>query len=177
MTSWTTIDAYGVLTEPMTLKIQRLLPGPVERVWAYLTDSDKRRQWLAAGDMNLAVGAPFQLTWRNDNLMDDPGQRPEGSSEEHSMDSQITELEPLRKLGFSWGSTGGVTFELEAQGNEVLLTIVHHRLPNRDLLLKVAAGWHAHLDVLAAKASGETPPKFWDHWQALVADYDQRIPA
>jgi uncharacterized protein YndB with AHSA1/START domain len=109
--------------------------------------------------------------------MVDPGQRPEGSSEEHSMDSQITELEPLRKLGFSWGSTGGVTFELEAQGDEVLLTIVHHRLPSRDLLLKVAAGWHAHLDVLAAKASGETPPKFWDHWQALVADYDQRIPA
>ena len=42
-------DAYGVLTEPATLKIQRLLPGPIERVWAYLTESDLRRQWLAAG--------------------------------------------------------------------------------------------------------------------------------
>jgi len=32
-----TLDAYGMLTEPAMLKIQRLLPGPIERVWAYLT--------------------------------------------------------------------------------------------------------------------------------------------
>ena len=54
------IDAYGVLIEPTTLKIQRLLPGPLERVWDYLTDSDLRRQWLAAGPMQLKVGAPFE---------------------------------------------------------------------------------------------------------------------
>ena len=44
-------DAYGVLTEPATLTIQRMLPGPIERVWAYLTESDLRRKWLAAGEM------------------------------------------------------------------------------------------------------------------------------
>jgi len=33
-------DGYGALTEPATLKIQRLLPGPIERVWAYLTESN-----------------------------------------------------------------------------------------------------------------------------------------
>ena len=31
------LDAYGTLIEPTTLKIQRLLPGPIERVWACLT--------------------------------------------------------------------------------------------------------------------------------------------
>ena len=36
-------DAYGTLIEPATLKIERLLPGPIERVWAYLTDSELRR--------------------------------------------------------------------------------------------------------------------------------------
>ena len=36
-------DAYGTLIEPTTLKIQRLLPGPIERIWAYLTDSELRR--------------------------------------------------------------------------------------------------------------------------------------
>ena len=46
-TKLTAPDAYGVLTEPATLKIQRLLPGPIERVWAYLVESDLRRQWLA----------------------------------------------------------------------------------------------------------------------------------
>ena len=54
-------DAWGVLSEPATLTIRRVLPGPIERVWAYLTDSDLRRQWLAAGRMELAVGAPFEL--------------------------------------------------------------------------------------------------------------------
>jgi uncharacterized protein YndB with AHSA1/START domain len=45
-----TPDHYGVLSEPATLTIQRLLPGPIERAWAYLTESDLRRQWLAAGE-------------------------------------------------------------------------------------------------------------------------------
>jgi len=50
-------DAHGVLTEPMTLTIQRLLTGTPERVWAYLTESDLRRRWLASGEMELRVGA------------------------------------------------------------------------------------------------------------------------
>ena len=42
------VDAYGALSEPATLTIQRMLPGPIERVWSYLTESDLRRKWLAA---------------------------------------------------------------------------------------------------------------------------------
>ena len=103
MTDLATANAYGVLTEPATLKIQRLLPGPIERVWAYLTESDLRRQWLAAGQMEMKVGAPFELVWRNDELTDPPGQRPAGFSEEHRMQSRITELDPPRKLAFSLG--------------------------------------------------------------------------
>ena len=57
MTELATAGAYGVLAEPATLKIQRRLPGPIERVWAYLTESDLRRQWLAAGQMEMKVGA------------------------------------------------------------------------------------------------------------------------
>ena len=49
MTKPATADAYGTLIEPATLKIERLLPGPIDRVWAYLTESELRRQWLAAG--------------------------------------------------------------------------------------------------------------------------------
>ncbi len=39
--------AYGALIEPATLKIERILPGPVGRVWAYLTEGALRRKWLA----------------------------------------------------------------------------------------------------------------------------------
>jgi uncharacterized protein YndB with AHSA1/START domain len=52
MSDTQTADDYGVLTGTDTLTIQRRLPGPIERVWAYLTDGELRRQWLAAGDGN-----------------------------------------------------------------------------------------------------------------------------
>ena len=168
MTDLATVDAYGVLTEPATLKIQRLLPGPIERVWAYLTESDLRRKWLAAGEMEMKVGAPFELVWRNDELTDPPGQRPAGFSEEHRMQSRITELDPPRKLAFTWQDSGDVSFELEPKGNEVLLTVIHRRLPDRATMLKVGAGWHMHLDVLVARASGEEPAPFWDGWSRLA---------
>jgi uncharacterized protein YndB with AHSA1/START domain len=171
------IADFGELIEPNTLKIQRRLPGSIDRVWAYLTESDLRRQWLAAGTMEMKQGAPFALTWRNDKLMDDPGQAPEGFGGEHSMESEITELDPPHRLGFSWGGTGGVTIELEQQGDEVLLTLIHRRLPDRSYLLNVSAGWHAHLDVLAARMAGSEPARFWDQWVSLKQDYDQRLPA
>lgn len=53
MTEIVTLDSYGTLIEPATLKIQRVLPGPIERIWAYLTENDLRRQWLAAGEMEM----------------------------------------------------------------------------------------------------------------------------
>ncbi len=94
-----TLDAYGTLIEPATLKIQRLLPGPIERVWAYLTESELRRKWLAAGEMEMKVGATFTFTWRNAELSSAPSKRPDSFPDEHSLESRITELDPPRKLG------------------------------------------------------------------------------
>jgi len=178
MNQLASVEEFGVISEPATLTIQRLLPGPADRVWAYLTDSDLRRQWLAAGTMEMAVGAPFELVWRNDQLTDPPGNKPEGFGNEHRMDSEITELDPPRKLAFSWGATGGVSFELKPKGDQILLTVIHRRLPDRSTSLNVSAGWHAHLDVLAARLAGrENAEPFWDHWVGLKQAYEHRIPA
>lgn len=176
MTELATTDAYGVLTEDATLTIQRLLPGSIDRVWAYLTESDLRRKWLAAGTMEMELGSGFELVWRNNELTDPPGNRPEGFGEEHRMAGEITELRPPYILGISWGTTGGVTFELEPLGDMVRLTIVHRRLPDRSVMLNVSAGWHAHLDVLAARLAGEEPAPFWDRWARLKAEYAERLP-
>ncbi|HEX4738577.1 MAG TPA: SRPBCC family protein [Allosphingosinicella sp.] len=168
---------FGELMEPTTLRIQRLLPGPIERVWAYLTESGLRAQWLAAGEMAPTVGAPFELVWRNDNLTDPPGERPEGFGAEHRMQSRILEIEPPRRLTFTFEGSGDVTIALEPQGDEVLLTLIHRRLPNRGMMLGVSSGWHAHLDVLAARARGENPAPFWDEVRRLREDYERRLPA
>jgi uncharacterized protein YndB with AHSA1/START domain len=177
MTDLATPDAYGVLTEPATLKIQRLFPGPIGRLWAYLTESNLRRRWLAAGEMELKVGAPFELTWRNDELTHPPGQRPPGIGAEHRMQSRITELDPPHKLCIAWGTTGEVSFALEPRGEQVLLTLIHRRLPDRPTMLMVSAGWHMHLDILVARTTGQEPPPFWDGWSRLKQDYDRRLPA
>jgi uncharacterized protein YndB with AHSA1/START domain len=169
-------DAYGTLIEPTTLKIQRLLPGPIERVWAYVTDGELRRKWLAAGKMEMKAGTSFEFVWRNDELTNPPGNKPEGFGEEHRMTSRITELDPPRKISFTWRDSGDVTIELEEKGEEVLLTLIHRRLPNRSTMLMVGAGWHMHLDVLVARARGEEPTPFWDGWLKLKRDYDRRLP-
>jgi uncharacterized protein YndB with AHSA1/START domain len=181
MTDLATLDApsgsYGVLSEPATLTITRRLPGPMERIWAYLTESDLRRRWLAAGEMPLAVGATFELVWRNDELTDPPGQRPAEFGGEHRMQCRITEVDPPRRLVFTWGAGSEVSFDLETQGSEVLLTLHHRRLQDRPTMLNVGAGWHAHLDVLVARATGKDPAPFWDAWLRLKQDYDRRLPA
>jgi uncharacterized protein YndB with AHSA1/START domain len=173
----TTPDACGTLTEPATFTIQRLLPGPIERVWAYLTEGELRRQWLAAGAMELRVGATFELVWRNDELTVPPGTRPPGFGDEHRMQSRITELDAPRRLSFTWSGSGDVTFELEPRGEEVLLTVTHRRLPDRGTMLMVGAGWHTHLDILVARETGTQPAPYWDEWSRLRQEYDRRVPA
>jgi uncharacterized protein YndB with AHSA1/START domain len=170
-------NAYAALTAPATLTFQRLLPGPVEHVWAAITDSDLRRNWLAAGEMEMRVGAPVDLVWRNDELSGPAGRRPAGFPDEFRMRSSITELDPQRKLSLTWDGTGDATFSLEPHGRNVLLSIIHRNLADRDTLLSIAAGWHMHLDILVKKARGEEPELFWDGWSRLRKEYEQRLPA
>ena len=176
MTEPMILDDYGTLIEPTTLKIQRLLPGPIERCWAYLAESELRRQWLAAGQMEMKMGAHFEFIWRNGELNNPPSQRPAGFPEEHRMQGKITELDPPRRLAITWGSTGGVSFELEPKGKRVLLTLIHHRIPDRGTLLNISAGWHMHLDVLVARANGKEPSSYWEGWTRLKNEYGARIP-
>jgi len=175
MSDTMTMDDYGTLVEPATLRIERMLPGPVERVWSYLVDEDLRRRWLAAGAMELLVGAPFTFVWRNDELTDPPGERPDDMSEEHRLDSRITAVEAPRKLSFTWGEESEVTFELTPVGDEVRLAVIHARIPRRTMLLGVSAGWHAHLDILVARMRDTAPGPFWDTWRALRAEYERRL--
>jgi len=168
---------YGTLTDSSTLKLQRRLPGPVERVWAYLTESDLRQQWLAAGTMDLRLGSSFELVWRNDELSDSPSERPEGFPEESRATCRITEVEPLRTLSFTWPGVGDITFQLDPIGDEVVLTVTHRRLADRATILMFGAGWHMHLDILVARTKGLRPASFWSGWLRLRDEYERHIEA
>jgi len=176
MTDFTTIEAYGVLTAPATLRMERLLPGPIERIWDYLTRSEMRRLWLASGEMELKAGAPFELIWRNDELTDPPTRRASGEPHEHRQQCRIIAADPPRMLAFQFGPNGDVTFTLEPKGADVLLTMLHERIPNRDTLLGVSAGWHQHLDTLVARVNGQPVPDYWEGKDRLSKEYAARFP-
>ncbi len=171
------MEAYGEVTGGSTLTIQRMLPGSPERVWAYLTDSDLRRKWLASGTMAGEKGASFELVWRNDELTTPAGQRPASFPDEHRMAGRILEIDPPHVLVISWGEGGSVRFELEQKTKGVLLTLTHKKLPDRNSALNISAGWHMHLDILVDRMNGREPPAFWDGWSRLKRDYESRIPA
>lgn len=168
--------AYGQLVEPTVLKLERLLPGPATRVWDYLTKSELRRQWLASGEMDLRPGTEFEFVWRNDELTDPPGARPEGMGAENRMVCKVLEVDAPRRLFISWGVQSDVLFELAEKGGDTLLTITHRRPPTRDVLLSVSAGWHAHVDVLEAKLAGTKSAPHWDNWVKLREEYARRFP-
>ncbi len=177
------MNDYGMIIEPGTLRIQRLLPGPIERVWAYLTESDKRATWLAAGAMKLENGASLELEFRNSDLAGEH-EPPPAKYKQHggcvSNRGHITCLFPPRLLSFTWaeqdqGRPSEVTFELTEQGSAVLLTVTHRRLANRDEMLSVAGGWHTHLDILLDRLHDRAPQPFWSTHARLEEEYRARL--
>ncbi|WP_117193572.1 SRPBCC family protein [Rhizobium terrae] len=177
MNDMTSLIKYGVVSEPFALTIQRRLPGPIERVWSYLADSDLRRQWLASGIIPAEPGKAFELTWRNDELSSSSEGKPEGFPAEHTMQSEVIAFEAPHRLVFSWPPRGEVSFELQQAGSEILLTVTHRRISDRKNMVMVGAGWHAHLDILVARLNERKPASFWQDWKRLKEEYDRLIPA
>lgn len=149
----------ATLIKPSTVRLERLLPGPVERVWAYLVESEKRAKWLAGGEFDLRVGGKVELIFENDKLSDES--RDFGTKK---FAGRITRLEPMRLLAHSWdwdGKDSEVLYELEPRGKDVLLTIVH-RLPEDTAVLKgVGGGWATHVGILEDLLAGAKPRPFW----------------
>ena len=155
---------HATLINPSTVRFERLLPGPVERVWAFLTESKKRATWLAAGDFDLRVGGKIELRFDNESLSDEAAPAGAMGAGKHSAHGKITRLEPLRLLSHTWSWDGGeseVTYELEPRGKDVLLTI-HHRLPDQQgIKIAVGGGWATHVGILADQLDGAKPRPFW----------------
>src|SRR5918995_2173894 len=62
------LGEFGVVTAARTVRFERVLPGPIERVWSYLTESEKRGRWFASGDMDLRVGGRGELRFHHADL-------------------------------------------------------------------------------------------------------------
>src|SRR3954453_11754948 len=100
------MSEYGVVVDGTALRFERLLPGPIERVWSYLTDSDLRGKWLASGPMELRVGGNVELRFRHGDLSSEKS-APEAFKKYDEGITQkgvVTRCEPPRVLAYTWGS-------------------------------------------------------------------------
>lgn len=173
------MNDYGQLTAADTLRLERMLPGPIERVWEYLIDGDKRALWLAGGRLDARRGGTVALAFHNSKLSQNDDRAPEKYAQfEHEahLSGEVLECDPPHLLAFTWGGDSRVRFELTPQGEEVKLVLTHSRIAERGSRLAIAAGWHTHLGLLDDVLQGRPARPFWRTLARLDAQYDARLP-
>lgn len=174
------MTTYATTPARKTVRLERVLPGPIDRVWAFLTDADKRARWFAGGAMPARPGAPFALFFQHKNITDEVGpEKYKTAIEGFDSPCEMTRWEPPHALAFRWGEGAEaslVTFELFEHGTDVLFVITHTELPNRDEMVDVSGGWHAHADILEALLRGAKATPFWANIARLEIYYGETIP-
>lgn len=166
-----------------TLQFVRILPGPIEKVWDYLTDAKKRGEWFAAGPMPARIGERFEMRFKHSDLSphtaEPPPQMVEMDKVGHTSSNVLLAFEPPTRLAFTFGgeknpaNISEVEFRLEPLGDKVKLTLTHSKIPTDDYADGVSVGWHSHLDILQSRTEGTVPPAFWDVWRHARSLYDK----
>lgn len=177
---------YGVVLDASTVRFERVLPGPIERVWEFLTDPVQRAKWFAGGPIEPRVGGKFEMHFKHRNLMttDEPVPEKYKDVTDKGMTfvTEVTRWEPPRVLGYTFSEPkegvppSEVTFELTSEGKNVRLVLTHRRLPGRAEMANVSGGWHLHLDFLQARLEGRGFEPMWAKHAKLEAAYDKLIP-
>ena len=117
------MNEYGVVLESGAVRFERLLPGPLERVWSYLTQSEKRGTWLASGEIEPRVGGAADLLFKHSEITSEqpPERYREMNDKGWPSKGTVTRYEPMTALAMTWPGEGDasseVTFELVPEGD------------------------------------------------------------
>lgn len=175
---------FGTLIAPGTLRFERTLPGPIERVWEFLTNPEKRASWFAGGPLEPRTGGTLELRFHHAKLAV-PGEVPSdrhkdlATCEGPNFQVRITAYDPPRRFAWEWdggidGTPSEVLFELSPQGDQVLLTLTQRGLASKHLPGN-AAGWHTHLALLLDRLSNRPTESFWSLLTNLESQYEARF--
>ena len=152
----------GQLSKVPMVRFERLLPGPIARVWDFITDPKRLPDWYGDGTIEPRAGGAVTLM----------GGHVRGI---------VTQWDPPRRLAYTWNVFGPgdatspypesyLTLELAPRGDDVLLTLTH--LPVLERFEKQnAMGWHTFLDMLGAAIRGEPPEPRASYMQRNAARY------
>ena len=176
------MSEYGELLDDSTVRFERLLPGPIERVWSFLTKSEKRAQWLCGGDVETKVDGKVDMHFHNKSLSsDDDISRPEkyrDMPEKMSFAGKVTRCEPPYILEHTWEfgeELSEVCYRLTEEGDKVRLVLIHRRLESTDTVLDVSGGWHTHLNLLVDVLAGRKLRPFYKLQAQFESEYRQRL--
>ena len=146
-----------------SVRFERLYSGSPGQVWMALTSADRMSRWLgAAVDIDPQVGGSIRVSWSAENVMT----------------GEITRYDEPHVLEFTWneewlGIASIVRFELRAEGSSTVLTLEHLGVP-RAQAAGLGAGWHGHLDAIAAELLGQSlSPQA--RYETLRPEYAQRF--
>jgi len=109
------MTGLGRVIDSHTIRFERLLPGPVERVWDYLTRPECLANWLAEGEMDPRAGGQVELRF-------DVHEVPERAKAGAIIRGVVARFEPPRVLACSW-------VDASAEQPEPFLAVFRRRLP------------------------------------------------
>jgi uncharacterized protein YndB with AHSA1/START domain len=155
--------ALGQPYRVAAVRFERRLPGSVDRVWAHLTQPEKLAAWYG-NDSSIEPREGGAVRFMGGHIR-----------------GVVTQWRPGRRLTHTWNvfnpdeaespyPESYLTFDLEADGDGVKLTLTH--LPVLDRFEgQNQMGWHTFLDILAAVLDGRTPEPRRSYMERNAARY------
>jgi uncharacterized protein YndB with AHSA1/START domain len=132
------------------IRLVRRIEARPAAVYAYLTDSEKWARWQGeSAEIEARVGGVFRMTMGNGSVAE----------------GRFLELEPDRRVRFTWGWRGSptlppgsseVTIDLVDDGGITVLTLTHDGLVGDDIPLHTL-GWEHYVPRLVARSEGHDP--------------------
>ena len=140
----------GEIIAESAVRFVRILPGPVERAWAFLTEPTRLIEWYGEGSIEPREGGAVSLMGGH-------------------VRGVVTGWRPNRFLGYTWnvfspGETVSqwpvsyLEFTLAPEDKAVRLTLVHRPIPHA-MQPQTMMGWHTMLDLIEAGLNGEFPKR------------------
>lgn len=144
-----------------SVRVEDIFATSIDDLWEACTQPKRLARWIADVSGDLRVGGQFRARftsgWKGTGrveVCEPPKHLTLLTTEDGEQDEQIIEL------------------TLVAEGDKTILVISERGLPVEDLP-SYAAGWHVHLEGLAAYVAGRERCDVEVRWKELISTYQQ----